>query len=303
MVPASQVTAILPTLGRVSLQEATKSLNAQTAKPIIIIKQGPEDTLIKLKEAVNEATTELVAVADDDAIYPADWLDNLSKTFGPRIGFVGGPCVPLLDEGSSSAEKAIAEVTSNWFGTSNMSYRMKVKGNIREADETNLIGNGMYRREVLAKILNEEFQDIPPAAWETYVFTRIKQLGYKTLYNPRGVFYHKMRSNIFSFSRQIFRCGMGRINFFKRFPLELLFKFYMLGPMVFLLYLVVFFLGAMVNLPITGTPLIGYTAIIVLISYGFKHSSRFQVFYYLVMHLSYGAGMLYGLMKNDRTWT
>ena len=43
------------------------------------MKLGKEDTLIKIKEGVNEATTELVAIADDDAEYPKDWIENLES--------------------------------------------------------------------------------------------------------------------------------------------------------------------------------------------------------------------------------
>lgn len=294
---------VIPTLGRESLAATRVSLETQTLKPIVIVKNSPGDTLIKIKEAVNESDAELIAIADDDAVYPNDWIQNLAQAFAPQVGFVGGPCLPLLNESSTSAEKAIAEVTTNWFGTSNMSYRMKVKGKVREADETNLIGSGMYRRKVLEKILDEEYDRIPPAAWETYVFTRIRQLGFKTLYNPKGFFYHKPRSNIFSFAKQIFRCGMGRMNFFKQFPSSLATKFYMLIPPLFVAYLILFFSLALVNLPISGIPLILYVAAIMLIGYGPKHSSRFQPLYFFTLHSAYGLGMLYGLVRNDRTWT
>ena len=270
----------------------------------IIVKNGDADTLIKLKEGVNEADTEFVAVADDDAEYPKDWLSNLQKVMGPKIGFVGGPCLPLLDETSSDAERCIAEVTASWFGTSNMSYRYKKGGKLKDADETNLIGNGLYRREVFAKILNEEYDKIPPAAWETYVFTRIRQLGFRTVFNPQGLFYHRQRTNLLSFSRQIFRSGTGRMVFFKRFPKEILTKAFILFPMLFVLYLAFFFGLAFLNVPISGLPLVAYIALLTIVSFGLnKHKSRLLWAYYMTMHLSYGLGMLRGLLVgSEERW-
>lgn len=290
-------------MGRPSLAATRKALQEQTIKAPIIEKKDDRDTLIKIKEAVNKATTDFVAIADDDAVYASNWLEELLIPMTDTVGFVGGPCIPLIDETSSNAEKAIAEVTSNYFGTSNMSYRMKVNGKIRDADETNLLANGLYRREVFAKILNEEYDKIPPTGWETYVLTRIRQLGYRTVYNPQAGFKHHMRSNLFSFSRQIFRSGVGRMNFFKRFPKEMRGKFYMLGPSAFLVYLVSFFVLNWFNIyPLTGLPLIAYVLILMLVSYIPKHSSRFQALYYFTMHMSYGAGMIFGMVRNYRTW-
>ena len=309
MVPAAPVvpmetTAIIPTLGRETLADAMASLEKQSAIPKIIVKTGDGDTLIKIKEAVNEATTETVIIADDDAQYPEKWIENLSKSMTPKTGFVGGPCLPLIDADSNDAEKCIAEVTASWFGTSNMSYRYKKGTKTKDADETNLIGNGLYRRDVLAKILNADFDKIPPAAWETFVFTRIRQMGFRTLYNPQGLFYHKQRTNLMDFGRQIFRSGMGRINFFKQFPAQLFWKFHILFPFIFTIYLICFFFAAFLNIPISNIPLIAYVAILALVSFGFnKHKSRRLPFFYLTMHFSYGLGMLFGLFKNERTWT
>jgi GT2 family glycosyltransferase len=272
----------------------------------VIVKQGAEDTLIKIKQAVNEATTDFIVIADDDAEYPSDWIDRLMKAVNPWVGFVGGPCLPLLDGGSSDAERCIAEVTASWFGTSNMSYRTKAKGKVRDADETNLVGNGLYRRQLLKFILDEEFDKIPISAWETYVFTRIRQMGYKTLFNPQAFFYHKQRTNIFSFSKQIFRSGTGRMGFFKRFPQQIPLKFYIFFPMLFVLYLVAYFaLASFLYLPpVDSLPLLAYIAALLFVSYGLnKHKSKALAFYYVAMHLSYGVGMIVGLFRSQQRWT
>ena len=129
-------------------------------------------------------------------------------------------------------------------------------------------------------------------------------MGFKTLYNPKGVFYHKQRANIFSFGKQIFRSGMGRMNFFKRFPKQIPLKFFILFPMLFVVYLTAFFGLALLNFPVVSNlPLLAYVAILFIVSYGFnKVKIKTLPLYYLTMHLCYGAGMLYGLLRNQRTW-
>jgi glycosyltransferase involved in cell wall biosynthesis len=299
-----EITAIIPTLGRKSLSETKASLAAQTLQPAIIVKEDDRDTLVKLKEGVNEATTEFIAIIDDDAKYPPGWLEALSSCMNEKVGFVGGPCLPLFDDSSNDAERCIGEVTASWFGTSNMSYRTKAKGKVRDADETNLVGNGLYRRKVLQFILNEEYRKIPISAYETYLFIRIKQCGYRTLFNPKAFFYHKQRTNIFSFSKQIFRSGTGRMGFFKRFPNELWTKFYMLWPSVLLIYTILLFALEWNGIAINSIPLISYIAALLFVSYGLnKHKSKTMAFYYLAMHLSYGVGMLVGLFRSQERWT
>lgn len=253
--------------------------------------------MVKIREGVNESQSDLIAYVDDDGVYPSSWLETLKAEFkNEKVGFAGGPCVPLIDEHSSKTEKAIATATSSFFGTTSMSYRAKVEGTVRDADETNLLGNGLYRRDVYAKILNEEWDRIPPAAQETYILTSMRMKGYKTLFVPKAIFYHRPRSSLSRFSKQIFRSGMGRMVFFKQFPRQLLRKVYITFPMIFVLYLL--------TLPLWGfTPLLLYVAVNLACSLASSSRNWRLPLVYLVMHLSYGLGMLYGIFKNERTWS
>lgn len=286
-------TVVIPTLGRPSLAGAILSLKSQTQSvSSIIVKEDSRDTLIKIKEAVNECGTDYFVIADDDAHYPMGWIAALSSQIehDSLVGFVGGPCLPYVSHDSTDAEKAIAKVTSSYFGTSNLSYRWKANGGpSRDADETNLVGNGMYRTKVLRKILNEEYDKIPIAAYETYIFTRIRQLGYRTILNPNAYFFHRQRTSLRLFASQIFRCGTGRMNYFKKFPYEAIKKFYIFFPLLMVLDTVAMFFFLPLAIPWA-----------VYIGCALAHGRLWK--YYVVMHYSYGFGMLYGVFRVRKTW-
>jgi hypothetical protein len=304
------VIAIVPTLGRPTLQDCLSSLEGQVE---VIIKDGPGDTLIKIKEAVNQAKTEFIAIADDDAYYPRGWIQNLLSVYEveTNVGFVGGSALPYRSPESTKTERVIGEITTSFFGTSNMSYRFQVGQKIEDRDELNLIGNGMYKREVFAKILNEEFDRIPPSAWETYVFTRIRQLGYRTVYCPGGFFYHRQRKTVLAFAKQIYRSGMGRMNYFKEFPSEIPRKSHLFIPSALLAYLWVYFwIQITVHVfnapfpPVWGVwPIIAYVLTDLLVCLFTIKNFKLRAFLmFPVLHFSYGIGMISGLFRNKRRW-
>lgn len=306
------VTAVVPTLGRGTLSDTMESLHTQTEEPEVIVLKDSRDTLVKIKEGFEQATTELVAVCDDDAVYPADWIEKLTSVFvDSTIGYAGGAVVPYIKAGSTRVEMAIGEVTSSFFGTTNMSYRQKVPISTRDADETNLVGNGVYRRSLFLRIL-EDYDRIPPAAWETYVLTRIKKLGFKCL-SVEGVYFsHLQRTSVRGFAGQMYRCGIGRANYFKNFPGQILKKYFILFPPVFAAYLVLYGLTQLVvhldNLafpPVWGLwPIIAYVLLDIIATATTTRSNRLLcLLLYPVMHISYGLGMLSGLARNKRTWT
>lgn len=301
------VTAVVTTIGRPSLKRSIESLEGQSYKVTnTIIKDGPRDTIVKMAEALAKVKTDVLVWLDDDAVYPEDWVKSLIAVFkDPKVAYAAGTCLPLTmqDDSGSDAERCIAEVSSSFFGTCNMSQRHKMGYKVEERDETNLMGSGMYRASVMKEIFKHP-EKVPPAFSETYIIQRMRADGWKTLYVPGGFFYHKQRSSIMGFARQIFRSGVGRMNYFRQAPKEAPKKFYIFGPMIFVVYLLLFFGLAMVDFPITNLPLLLYVSVLAIVSFGLnKHKSKWLPFYYLTLHLSYGIGMLYGLFRTKRTWT
>ncbi len=297
------MTVIIPTLGRPSLKAARDSLERQTLRCEIIEMWGKEDTETKKSLALAWVNTPYVAIADDDAIYPPRWLESLMKVYRDmdsdsyRIGYVGGSMLPMTLRNPSEAgdaEKCIAEVSSTWFGTTNMSQRVKIGKKIEERDETNMAGNGLYRTEVIKQFYANS-KKIPPGFSETYIINRLRSMGYHAMYCPDGYFYHSVRKNLGSYAKQIFRCGIGRIRFFKQFPRQAVRKFYILIPAAFIIYLpFAIFLPA---------PLVIYLMLNLSASFmTSNHRSIRLPAYFFVEHVSYGTGELLGLFREVRTW-
>ena len=207
----------VPTIRRPSLAKTLASLESQCFIGYSLrVDDGPGQALDKYFRLTIESNADLVAVCEDDAEFPPRWLESLLPYFDlPEVGFVGGPMIPLVTATSTRTERAAAFVSESFFGSLWMSRRSKDGTIAEERTETGIVAVGIYRREVLQKILVEGWEKIPSGAWETYVFTRMKELGYRTIFAPEGRFYHAPRSSFRQLARQAYRSGVGRMAVFR----------------------------------------------------------------------------------------
>jgi GT2 family glycosyltransferase len=306
VVQTTGITVIIPTLERPSLKEAQRTMEAQTLKPDKILwMKGSGDPVSKIRKALLETDTEFVAIGDDDVSYPERWLEammDVMKT-DEKIGFVGGTMLPmsaLHPEQAGESEKRIAKVLGSFFGTTNMSQRVKIKQKVEPRDETNMVGCGLARTALVKEIFAHD--QIIPSFHDTWMIYRIKSMGYRTMYCPQAYFYHATRTNLFSLSLQMLRCGSGRMGFFRTYPQEIPRKFYILFPMLFDIYLIAFFGLNWFNIvTVSGIPLILYVLVNLLVSYLQKDFKL--TYYYATMHISYGLGELLGLFRSVTHWT
>jgi len=295
---------IIPTLERPSLKEAKSTLEAQTLKPEkILYMTGPGDPVTKIKAALKQTETEFVAIADDDIHYPPQWLAAMMEVMksDDKVGFVGGTMLPmsaLKPKEATDSEKRIAKVLGSFFGTTNMSQRVKIKNKVEARDETNMVGAGLARTALVRQVFDEE---IISSFHDTYMVYRINALGYRTMYAPDAYFYHATRTSLIGFALQMLRVGSGRMGFFRQYPSQALRKFYILFPMFFVLYLLAFFVLNWFNLAVvSGLPLTAYVALNFGVSYYQK--DLHLTYYYLTMHFFYGVGLLLGLFRSVKTW-
>lgn len=243
---------------------------------------------------VKESNADLVAICDDDAEFPSKWIEGIISYFDlPRVGFVGGPMIPMVTASSTRTERAAAFVSQSFFGSLWMSRRSKDGVFAEERTETGIVGVGMYRREVLLRVLQEGWGEIPRGAWETYVFTRMRESGYITLFVPEGRFYHAPRSSFRQLAKQAYRSGVGRMAFFRSKPTMAIRMGSIVLPIVALAYFIeatshAFYWPAFVYLGL------------VLVAGGFDLWNFAAI---LTMHTSYTFGLLVGVFKRHATWT
>ena len=293
--PRFKVEVFIPTISRPSLSQTLKSLEEQTFRDYSErVDKGPEEFLDKTLKMAKESEADLVAIWDDDAEFPPQWLEGLLPYFDlQRVAFVGGPMIPLVTSDSTRTERAAAFVSQSFFGSLWMSRRSKEGAFAEERTETGIAGVGIYRREALLRILEEGWGKIPRGAWETYVFTRMKELGYTTLFAPEGRFYHAPRMGFGQLARQGYRSGVGRMAVFRSKPRTALRAGSIVLPILGLAYFVEASAHAFY------WPVIVYLGL-VFVAGGFDPWNFGAL---LTVHLSYTAGLLVGLVRRHASWT
>jgi len=290
-----KVEVFIPTISRPSLGRTLRCLDEQTyTNHTLRLDKGPEQFLDKILKMARESTADLVAIWDDDAEFSPKWLEGLLPYFDmPQVGFVGGPMIPLVSDSSTRTEKAAAFVSQSFFGSLWMSRRSKESAFVEDRTEIGLVGVGVYRRVLLLKILEEGWGKIPRGAWETYVFTRMKEQGYATLFAPEGRFYHSPRSSFGQLARQAYRSGVGRMAVLRSKPRMAI----RAGSIVLPILILAYFIEASTHA--------FYWPIIVYMGLMFVAGSfdPWKFVAIVTAHASYTLGLLVGLFKNDVKWT
>jgi hypothetical protein len=290
-----KVEVFVPTISRPSLKATLNSLEGQSYGDFVLrVDKEDGQFLDKTLKMARESKADLVAICDDDAEFPSKWLEGLLSYFDrPKVAFAGGPMIPLVTSASTRTERAAAFVGQSFFGSLWMSRRSKEGSLAEERTETGLVGVGIYRREVLLRVLEEGWKDIPRGAWETYVFTRMRELGYVTVFAPEGRFYHSPRSSFRSLARQAYRSGVGRMAVFRSKPGIAIRVGALILPIVALAY----FIEASAHA--FYWPAIVYLGL-VLVAGGFDPWNFVAL---LTVHVSYTCGLIVGLVKKDADWT
>lgn len=132
-----------------------------------------------------ECTGDIVCFIDDDAIAFSDWLERIEKHFlDESVGAVGGPSISVVN-GKPVIMKAKNVFRIYWFGwiTSNSQH---LTDGIRLVDH--LRGCNMaFRRKTLKSFGENLYGNF---RWETDACLRIKNQGYKIIFDPEIKVHH-----------------------------------------------------------------------------------------------------------------
>lgn len=212
-----------------------------------------------------------------------------------KIAGVGGP--DLTPISNSRIQHLFGYALGSCFGHWRMRSRYSAVGNTRVSDEKELLlSNLAIRRDVYLKA-GGFCEDLYPNE-ENELINRISKMGYKFIYSPEVKIYRDRRKTITEFMKQFYRYGRGRM---KQVLIEGTH-----GNLYF--FLPIFLLAYLLSLPfikgnwLAFTPLFIYMALAVIdAAYVSFKNRKLLVFelplIYIIMHISYGAGMLIGLLK------
>ncbi len=247
----------------------------------------------------------VLALCDDDVVVHRDWLRTLVSHFeDPMVAVVGGPNLNPPD--LSLRERCSGYVFSSLLGSASMSTRYQPTNfAVKEAEETDLISCNMAIR----KSVMEKF-GFPEEIWpnEENIFCyRVKKNGYKLLYDPKAIVWHRRRSVFLSHAKQVFRYGRGRGQMMRMYPGSA--KVVHMLPSFFVLSLLAGVLLSLLNsfmFTIYSVALLAYFAIVLLTSakIAVRERDLKSVFIlplvFFLHHCAYGLGVLRGLLLSKK---
>ncbi len=247
-------------------------------------------------EAAKIASGDYLIFFDSDCIIPPDYLARVEEHLAhSHLDAFGGP--DMAHQDFTDLQKAISYSMTSFLTTGG------IRGKQKSVSTYHPRGFNMgVRRSVFEELGGfSEFR-----CGEDIEFSiRIINSEYKVGLIPSAFVYHKRRTSIRQFFRQVFRFGAARINIWKRHPREL--KLTHLFPLVFMLGttgILVLFLFFSQNLLAQGlfSLVLFYLVLIVVDSRCQNGSLRvglLSAVTTVVMHYGYG----WGFLRNWWTWT
>jgi len=166
---------------------------SEELKVRLVLNPGNVGLPTSLNKGVLEARGEIIAFTDDDCIADEMWLGRLLKWYeDPLVGGVGGKVVPIERDAiwSKKVVKGRPVVGRvNWDGD--------VVGNFDLGKEPSYVdclpgANMSFRRELVLKAGG--FSPIYKGnayRFETDLCLKVKRLGYKIVYDPKAVIFHR----------------------------------------------------------------------------------------------------------------
>lgn len=220
------ISVVIPTFNRKSmLKLCLESFNKQsypvTHFEVIVIDDGSSDGTEKFIEGCREhinfkliyyrqknggpaaarnngvkgAKGELVAFTDDDCVVEKNWLDEYIRSFNEAdIGGVGG-----------ATKHKMTGIFCEF-----MDYYKVMNPPVVNGEVLYLItANACYKREAILAVNGFEEKIRNPGGEDPDLSMKVKEKGYKLIFNPACVVYHFHKNNLKSFYRTFFNYGRG----------------------------------------------------------------------------------------------
>jgi succinoglycan biosynthesis protein ExoA len=214
---------------------------------------------------------------------------------------VGGP---MTTSSGTPEGEAISVALSSWFGVGGVAFRV----GCRERKYVDTVAFGAYTREILNRAgpLDEELVRCQDDEFNY----RIRKLGGKILIAPEISSSYQSRSSVQSLGSQYFQYGEWKVRVLQKHPRQMQWRHFV--PAVFVLYLVLSAITAIVH-PFLGIPMfllasvpyvvaLSSVCISLAVRKGKWRLAPQLALVFPVLHFSYGAGFLSGLVKFCDRW-
>ncbi len=297
------ISIILPRRERDSAEQAIQAiLHSDYPQELLeIIETIGNHPSTQRNRATAAAQGEILYFLDNDSIAPPTLFRQVARHYdadNPHDAIaVGGPNVTPASD--SAFQQLAGHALASPFAHAKMAARYLPSGSAREAGEQELIlCNLSIRRDIFLKEGGFNEQLYPNE--ENEFITRLRRKGYRFLYDPDALVYRSRRTHLTAFIRQMFGYGRGRARqtVVEGFSFQSLLFFL---PSALLLYLFALpalsrQIGWLAWLP--GMIYAAAATASAIAQCGLRQRKLLFVpllpFWYLLMHISYGVGLLWG---------
>lgn len=297
--------------GSPEVLNSIKNMNYFKEEYEILCLPGKGSPSIYRNKGADIGKGEIICFIDDDAIAHKDLLKNAESFFNehPEIDIVGGPQLTPLDE--KGFAKISGYALSSKFGGWNTSNRYSTKTTNLNADDTYLTTAIMFcRKNVFEKVRFDE--KLFPGEDSKFVLEAKKQ-GLKIAYSPDLIVYHKRRPTIKKFITQIF--NYGKVTSTRISSRELIKQPFFFIPSIFFFYVLAIIINSSFlfqknnfseEINIFALMFLVPLCLYFILNLFFSISASIKnkdflgmclPFIFPILHLSYGAGMIYGYLK------
>ena len=252
-----------------------------------------------LNIGIKNSRGDIVMVAGAHTTFSENYIEECVKRLLNNCDVAGG-IVKTLPRDDKPISKAIASVLKHPFGVGGAKYR--IKEDLKEDIEVDTVAYGLYKKEIFDKVglFNEKLirnQDIE-------LNHRIKRSGGKIILVPSAQAFYYARNTLKSLWKNNFENGFWVIWSLKFAKLP--FSIRHVVPLAFILFLIFGFLLSFLwgSFAYFFGSVIGLYIILLLIS-SFQIALKlknFMIFFcsiisFLTLHISYGLGSLWALIK------
>jgi len=175
--------------------------------PVKLFHDGKQSSYAARNLGIKNAKGEIVAFTDADCIVDKMWLEQMVKNFEDETtAGVGGEILAYnpknivehyLDKSDILSQKSsfdckFVNLKMPFIATANAAYKMEILNEIGAFDDSFTSGGDV------------------DLAW------RITFKGYRIVYEPKALVYHRHRRTLYGLLKQVFRYGKGHAKLFKK---------------------------------------------------------------------------------------
>lgn len=249
-------------------------------------------TPFALNLGINNSDSEVIIILGAHAEIEPDYISHCTEILfsNPEIGCVGG-IIENISE--NSAAEIIGFAMSSSFGVGNAHFRTGAKDGF-----TDTVAFGAYKRTVVNEIGIFD-ENLARNQDDEYNF-RLTSWGYKIYFSNKIRSKYYVRSSYKNLFKQYYQYGYWKVFVNKKH--QTITTLRQLIPMIFVLFLLLFFTGSFFShFALIIFLLVSSTYILLGLYFGKKKSnSIFKtikiLFCFLILHISYGTGYLEGVL-------